>query len=284
MSKPLDSQLHELQKLGFLSQLDLPQSEKELDKTWGWSAYQGANEVEQELMLVSLDRARVWHRDLKFSERVAPYRKMLLELSEISEGRFQPTLTVWDPNLELVSFECENYRFCYKPASGHYLDSRLLEVVNQSLCGPKRFEVCDGLGMPNVVVFVDQITKQALSSRGWNFLNFQGDWSDGFVSTFFEQGMEEPAWRIFQDARHCDSPTQGWDSAGIERLQDGQELIIWDRHGQQVWSGPLRHRRVRWFRQLSVLDNDWHPPDRSWGDWDQLFVAHPPLRARWRRL
>lgn len=99
----------------------------------------------------------------------------------------------------------------------------------------------------------------------------------GWISTFFEQGMEEPAWFIFQDERF----TQGdqWSRDGMHRLGDGDHLTIFKPDGQILYCDVLRHRKVGFFRKIYAGNHDWSPPEIALETWQAWFNSHPPLRA-----
>jgi hypothetical protein len=103
----------------------------------------------------------------------------------------------------------------------------------------------------------------------------------GWVSEFWEQGMEEAPWLIFQDHRYTNG--ESWDRAGMHRLAPGGTLTIFaDGRSSVLWSGVLRQRRlgllgvlgprsltpnevneatwVSWFRRSPSLQADYCPP------------------------
>lgn len=94
----------------------------------------------------------------------------------------------------------------------------------------------------------------------------------GWVSTFWEQGMEEPAWLIFQDERY----TQGdqWLREGMYELSPGDELTIYAPDGDLLWQGSLVLRRQGWFARPTLV-----PAEIGQSQWQQWFEMHPPLRA-----
>ncbi|MBK7201954.1 hypothetical protein [Candidatus Amarolinea dominans] len=103
----------------------------------------------------------------------------------------------------------------------------------------------------------------------------------GWISEYWEQGMEEMPWHIFQDERFCGSRTEGWLHAGIVQLGDGQHLTILNDEGQVMWAGVLHSRRLHWLgrRPTQPWNYQWHPltvPAETWTAW---FEAKPSYRA-----
>ncbi len=101
----------------------------------------------------------------------------------------------------------------------------------------------------------------------------------GWISTFWEQGMEEPPWLVFQ-GRSPDGDER-WDRGLMRRLDGGDRLTIIGDDGEVLWSGALRWRRLGLFgivgpRTLAPAGID----EALWRSW---FVRKPPLVARWRR-
>lgn len=277
MALPEFSQtLAELQGLGFFPDMERQALGQRFTEIWGpWPA---DATVEQELMLASLDLERVWQGDLKIYEDPAHhYLETLQGWQHISRGVWDFQDFRWGSGL---SFACEGDTFLFSPRPGHYLDMALLEVVNAALNGLQRFEVSDQLGMPNFVVLLDSNRKQALQQRGWRFLPpSQG--RHGFVSDFWEQGMEEAPWHIFQDRRYCASRQGGWSREGMEELAEGSHLTLFRPDGTVLWSGTLRGRRKGWFGWLPAAASDWHPPELDAATWDSYFRQSPPLRAHY---
>lgn len=100
---------------------------------------------------------------------------------------------------------------------------------------------------------------------------------DGWISTFWEQGMEELPWLIFQD----EAFTQGeaWSREGMHQLRDGDQLTLFTPDGDVLWQGELRSRRQSWFGQPTLV-----PPEVGPGQWKSWFSMSPPLRARLIRV
>lgn len=270
---PLASTLSELQSLGFLAQLDDESCQRLLEQTWGCPFSPGP---EGDAMLLSLDTASCWQGDLKMEGDPAPYyRELLHRWAPLSRGSFQPEVSE-NPGPEL--FRVGDYQARFQPAPGHYLDTPgLMHIVNSHVLGLHQFEISDALGMPNLVLFIDPARRLALEQRGWKFYA-QQRW--GYLSSFWEQGMEEFPWRIWQCRRHCQSPTTGWGREGMHRLGEGDELEILHHDGSLLWRGCLQARRKGWFGRLRVSDPDWYPPEVASKSWQQWFEQNPPLRAR----
>lgn len=103
----------------------------------------------------------------------------------------------------------------------------------------------------------------------------------GWVHEYWEQGWEGDFWRIFQDARFCDSRLAGWRPEGIARLADGQRLTILADDDAVLWTGRLLARKIGRCQRLPTQpwQPAWHPLDVSAETWAHWFSAHPPLRA-----
>jgi hypothetical protein len=268
---------NELQALGFLVGADAESSLELFTHRWdSWEAHQG---VTRELMLASLDSQRVWMRDLKLCDQPwEAYLEALLGWASISQGSFRPE----QPKSELaVEFSLDGYRFRFQPKPGHYLDMGLLDVVNSSLYGGRRFEVSDQLGMPNFVLMLDAEGKAALEKRGWHLLA-RPAWRYGFLWNYWEQGMEEPPWLVFQDRCYCASRDQDWQRDGMVQLSPGDELEILEHDGSRVWAGTLKARPKSWFAWLAPLDANWNPAEIEPDLWKSYFYRSPPLRANYR--
>lgn len=108
----------------------------------------------------------------------------------------------------------------------------------------------------------------------------------GWISEYWEQGMEEMPWHIFQDERFCASRTEGWLHAGIVQLGDGQHLTILNDEGQVMWAGELRARRLRWFDRHPTQPWNywWHPLTVPAATWTAWFGTTPSYRATLRSL
>lgn len=267
-----------LQAIGLLVGGDPETLAADFQTHWGsWESH--SNPLEAEIMLATLDRRRVWHRDLKFSETPAQvYRETLSQWGELAWGRFHPeSIEVREGQ---VFFRVESYTYAHRLQPGHYLDTSLAEVVNSCLYGTQRFEVCDNLGMPNLVIVLEPASRTCLEKRGWNFVYTPraGEFH-GFLSTFWEQGMEEPPWHIFQDRAFCEGLERGWERAGIHPLAEGSRLTIFDLDSRVLWSGEVKGRRLGWFGRLQASSCDWHPPEVPAEVWRGYFHRNPPLRA-----
>lgn len=244
-----------------------------------WESWESHSAVEAEVMLATLDHQRVWHRDLKFSENPAQiYPQTLYQWSQLLGARFEPQSI--EVREGMVCFQVEGYSYAHKIQAGHYLDTSLAEAVNSSLYGTQRFEVCDNLGMPNLVIVLNPASRAGLEERGWNFVSRpQSGEFWGFLSTFWEQGMEEPPWHIFQDRAYCDGPDRGWDRAGLHQLAEGSQLRVFDHDYRVLWSGQVKGRRQGWFGRLNAGSCDWHPREVPAEVWRSYFNRNPPLRA-----
>lgn len=102
----------------------------------------------------------------------------------------------------------------------------------------------------------------------------------GWVSDFWEQGMEGERWHLFQDAAHAQGREQGWRREGMLLLQSGDELTIFADDGSLRWQGVLLARRLRWFgRKVSPHESAWHPHDVTVELWQGWFRQQPALIA-----
>ena len=96
---------------------------------------------------------------------------------------------------------------------------------------------------------------------------------DGWISTFWEQGMEESAWLIFQDERFAQG--NQWSRQGMHQLGPGDQLTIFAPDGDVLWHGRLQWRRQGWFGPKT-----WGPKEVGEKQWQHWFELSPPLRAR----
>ena len=104
----------------------------------------------------------------------------------------------------------------------------------------------------------------------------------GFICDFWEQGMEESPWHIFQDARFIGPEPGGWQREGIHQFQDGDHLTILAEDESVLWSGTFVTRKNGLFSKLHAGSCEWHPLDVPQAQWESWFVHQPPLRARYR--
>lgn len=104
----------------------------------------------------------------------------------------------------------------------------------------------------------------------------------GYLSHFWEQGMEEPPWLIFQDARYCAGPKEGWERQGLHTLEHGGQLTIFKEDGSVLWAGTITTRREGWFSRLQAGSSQWHPEGMDLETWSAYFSHDPPLRASYR--
>ena len=283
MSESLASLLSELQGLGFLEGRSTEDCGEKAQAYWGLEIPQECDSISQaRVMLLCLDNARVWHGQSNGIESPDCYRRLLEELSAVSEDLFLPReIEVGDRR---VSFRCQGYRYQFEPASGDYFDMRILQVVNWAIIGPRCFQCLDTLGMPNVVFLVNDDEKADLAKL------FEGSFVDsltavpdyeyqGFISDFWEQGMEESPWLTFQDQRLCKTPLAGWDRAGMYRLKVGSRLRIFEDDGGVLWQGTLGHDQRGLLGRLTGKPISAKPPDVDQTTWDSWFRKRPPLRC-----
>lgn len=102
---------------------------------------------------------------------------------------------------------------------------------------------------------------------------------EGWLGTYWAQGMEEPEWLIFQDRRFTTGRPGGWLLEGMHRLQAGDRLEILGPQGERLWQGELRARRQGWFGNLTPSQPEWHPEEVSLEIWQGWFRRDPPLEA-----
>ena len=104
---------------------------------------------------------------------------------------------------------------------------------------------------------------------------------NGWISTYWEQGMEELPWLIFQDEAFTQGAT--WDREGLHRLEPDDYLTTFDLDGTVLWQGSLTTRRRGWFGRLWGGSSHWFPAEVGDQQWNEWFRRHPPLRARLSR-
>lgn len=104
---------------------------------------------------------------------------------------------------------------------------------------------------------------------------------NGWISTYWEQGMEEPPWLIFQDEHF----TQGdsWNRQGLMRLEPRDQLTIFAPDNSVLFQAQLETRRRGWFGKLYPGSWDWFPVEVGEKQWNEWFRHSPPLRARLTR-
>lgn len=273
----------ELQELGFLQNRSVADLWQAAERRWGLDLPgQAESRAQADLMLVCLDREQVWHGDLKHFDDLSG---LLSELSRLAQGAFVPQSLVTDP--QLVSFQVGPYGYKFQPAPGHYLDMQLLKTINSSLLGRSRFEVCDDLGMPNVVLFLDPERRDRLKTmRGWSFVPSLVQPADGFrwgfLSNYFEQGMEEAAWLTFQEQRFCASLEAGWQMEGLHRIGEGDSLQVLRNDASLAWQGRLQRVRGGFWQRLCGQPATLKPPEIEPEVWHDWFHRSPPWRALYR--
>jgi hypothetical protein len=104
----------------------------------------------------------------------------------------------------------------------------------------------------------------------------------GYLGDYWAQGMEEPAWLIFQDERFCETPKAGWAMEGMHQMGPGDRLTIFAPGGEVLWAGTLETRRVGFFGRLQAGAHDWHPEGMDLSSWRAFFHHDPPLRATYQ--
>jgi hypothetical protein len=280
------SLLSTVQEAGFLRGQSSESVLAQVERFWGLQLPQQADsELEAQLMLVALDREKAWYADIKVDGDIAEsYRTALAGWSGIAKGRFRPDQVEIGKE---ITFRLDGYQHRFLPAPGHYLDMRLLGLINASLCGNWRFWVCDGLGMPNLVFFLTPPERRRLALElNWPFVDSLTEAEPGllhgYLADFWEQGMEEPPWLIFQDASYCNGPGEGWERDGMHTFADGGELTIFAMNGSVLWAGTFQSRRQSLFQKLHPGSPDWHPEGLDKNLWQSYFRRSPPLRACYR--
>ena len=282
MSENFKSLLEGLQSLGFLEGRSPEDCEAGALAYWGIKIPQECDSVSQaRVMLLCLDESRVWYGRSNVVESPDCYRRLLEELSAVSNGHFLPQ----DIEVsERVSFRSHDYRYQFKPAAGEYLDMRILQVVNWAIVGPRQFYCLDVLGMPNVALLGTESEKTELENLlGAAFVDslseVPGYELKGFLSDFWEQGMEEPPWHTFQDQRLCETYRLGWDRAGMYILKVGSRLKIFDHEGDVLWEGTLGHDQRGFLGRLTGKPISAKPPDVDQATWASWFKMRPHLRC-----
>jgi hypothetical protein len=97
----------------------------------------------------------------------------------------------------------------------------------------------------------------------------------GFLGTYWETGMEEPEWSIFQDANFIHGPND-WRMEGMHQLKTGQTLTIFAADGSVAWTGVLQSKSLGLlkFKFLQPYESGWHPPDLTLEEWRGFFSQH----------
>jgi hypothetical protein len=103
----------------------------------------------------------------------------------------------------------------------------------------------------------------------------------GYLADYWEQGMEEPPWLIFQDSAFCAGPQQ-WDREGMHTFAPGGQLTIFSPDGSVLWAGTFTARRRGLFSKLHPASCDWFPEGLTPETWQSFFRQDPPLRASYR--
>ena len=259
---------------------------KRAENIWGLEALlEAPTPGEASVMVATLDPTVCWHQDLKFepSDEEA-YPGFIKQLARISRGLFRPSYVMESEGR--ITFHAHGYCFSHSAKPGHYLDAELLRTINSTIMGKARFQVVDNLGMPNVVLILSQSQKSALRVHNdWSFADSvahpSGGELYGFLSTFWEQGMEEPAWLIFQDQRFCETPRKGWTRNGIHRLEAGAHLRLFERDASVIFEGVLGAKPKgllgRLFKKPTLF-----PPEIAEETLKAWFDRAPCLRAHYR--
>lgn len=283
MNESFQRALKQLRGFGFFTHQKDEDILSSLDRMWGAeSLEEAATTQEAEVMLLTTDRARVWYGDTKTRDEVGQYSELLHGLATISQGRFQPTEL--EESRELVSFRTHGHRYTYTPQPGHYLDTGILRIVNRSICGKAIFHVVDTLGMPNVMFMTTPSVKSALQTNlRWSFVDSLNQEKQGvvrgFLSTFWEQGMEEEPWLILQDKRFCDTPKKGWLREGMLRIGEGFRLSLVNQDNELLFEGILGDVSQSFWEKFRGKPKPLFPshfPEEQWQSW---FASEPPMRA-----
>ncbi len=107
----------------------------------------------------------------------------------------------------------------------------------------------------------------------------------GWISTFWEQGMEEGEWLVFQDRRFArvdDEGRRSWDREGMHVLGPGDRLQIRDSAGVVLWDGVIEDRRVGLVEDpvgMILGHRTMVPADVEESIWGAWFHREPPLEA-----
>jgi hypothetical protein len=105
---------------------------------------------------------------------------------------------------------------------------------------------------------------------------------EGWISEYWEQGMERMPLRIFQDREFCKSRLEGWKFEGMYLLQPNQSLTIYDDNNCTLWDGQIKVLRFG-FLKLNKMSPDsyyWTPEDVEFETWRDWFKESPPLKAK----
>lgn len=272
----------DLKKLGFFASLSWEEARAQLERVWGLEVL---DQSEAEWMLASLDEERIWHQDLKFVEGDPNlYADLLAELARLTQGALQPEAI--ERQGEGLRFRADDYLWTFTPAPGHYLDMSLVGILNSALCGTRQLEICDNLGMPNLVAWLSQEEKVALKARGWSFVDSLAHRTSpptlqGFLHDHFDQGMDCSE-LSFQDKSFCQSSREGWRYEGKYRIQAGAHLTVLDEQGRPSWSGLLGSEKIPLFQRLLGKRPGLFPASLAEAQWRKWFVGERPGRAWYR--
>lgn len=282
----LEQRIKELRDYG----LSLPGETKDwealVDQAWGLASFQSRSGALADLSLLSLDSGQAW---LAKKDKNQPagqaYRTALSRLAEISQGVFSPCeVRTHETSLD---FRCGPYRFACSLQPGLTLDVSFLRTVNEAVCGDRRFLLCDNLETP-VILFLGSDTRQSLTmDRGWSFADGFSEPSPpgglvGFLSNYWEQGMEEAPWLTFQDQRYCESPERGWHDKGLHKLTEGCHLTVMADDSSVRWQGTLKPPDQALWRRLWSPDTTIRPSQIAETEWHDWFHRAPPWRAHFR--
>ncbi len=283
MSESLADLLLGLQSLGFLEGRSWEECAQNAQAYWGVDIpYECDTRSQALVMLLCLDKSRVWHGQSNLIESPGCYGRLLEELSAVSHGLFLPRQI--EAAAGRVSFHSHEYRYLFEPAAGEAFDMRILQVVNWAIMGAKQFECLDVLGMPNVALLAtadERSRLETLIERPFvhSLTAAPDNRLRGFLSDFWEQGMEERPWLIFQDQRFCRNHRTGWDRAGMYRLKVGARLKIFDHEGGLLWQGTLGDDERGFWGRLTGKPLSVKPADVEQQTWDSWFKSRPPLRC-----
>ncbi|MEZ5426162.1 MAG: hypothetical protein R2747_07855 [Pyrinomonadaceae bacterium] len=106
----------------------------------------------------------------------------------------------------------------------------------------------------------------------------------GWISEYWEQGMEGTFFRVFQDENLARDRFSGWRPEGMHILSEGDLLTIFSPEKEVLWTGLIEPRRCGFLKlkKLHPANSDWTPENVSPEDWEGWFRFSPPLEATFR--